>query len=222
MRPFVFINIASSVDGKISDEKRRQLKISCEEDLRRVDRLRAESDAIMVGIGTVLADDPKLTVKSRELRMKRIENGKPENPVRVIVDSRCRIPPNAKVLNEEAKTIVAVSKLADSKKVDALRRRGVDVVVFGESKVDLRALMEYLYDIGIRRVMVEGGGTLNYGLLREGVVDEIYVYYGNMIIGGLKSPTVVDGKSFDPPLRLELISVERVGEGVLTKWRVKT
>ncbi len=222
MRPFVFINIASSVDGKISDERRRQLRISCDEDLRRVDRLRAESDAIMVGIGTVLADDPKLTVKSRELRMWRVKRGMPENPVRVVVDSRCRVPLYAKVLNDEAETIIAVSKLADSKKVDALRRRGIEIVVAGDSRVNLKALMEYLHDRGIRKVMVEGGGTLNYGLLREGLVDEIYVYYGNMIIGGSKSPTLVDGDSFDPPIRLELISVERLGGGVLTKWRVKT
>ncbi len=219
MKPFVFINIASSVDGKISDENRRQIKISCEEDFRRVDRLRAESDAIMVGIGTVLADNPRLTVKSEELRRWRIKQGKPENPIRVVVDSRCRIPLNAKVLNNDAKTIVAVSKLADKSKVEELKERA-EVVCFGESRVDLVALMNYLYEIGIRKVMVEGGATLNYGLLREGLVDEIYVYYGNMIIGGAKAPTVVDGCSFSPPLELELISVEKIGKGVLTRWRV--
>ncbi len=219
MKPFVFINIASSVDGKISDESRRQLRISCEEDFRRVDRLRAESDAIMVGIGTVLADDPRLTVKSKELRRWRVEQGREENPIRVVVDSRCRIPLNARVLSDDAKTIVAVSKLADRNKIERLRKKA-EVVVFGENKVDLTALMEYLYEIGVRRVMVEGGATLNYGLLKEGVVDEIYVYYGNLIIGGAKAPTVVDGLSFSPPIELELISVERLGRGVLTRWRV--
>ncbi len=221
MKPFVFINIAASVDGKISDESRRQLKISCEEDFKRVDRLRAESDAIMVGIGTVLADDPRLTVKSEELRRWRTDQGKPENPIRVVVDSRCRIPLNAKVLNEEARTIVAVSKLADRSKVEELRHKA-EVVIFGESKVDLKALMGYLYEIGVRKVMVEGGATLNYGLLEEGLVDEIYVYYGSMIIGGAKAPTIVDGLSFNPPIELELISVEKLGRGVLTKWKVRS
>jgi len=221
VKPFVFINIAASVDGKISDESRRQLKISCEEDFKRVDRLRAESDAIMVGIGTVLADDPRLTVKSEELRRWRTDQGKPENPIRVVVDSRCRIPLNAKVLNEEARTIVAVSKLADRSKVEELRHKA-EVVIFGESKVDLKALMGYLYEIGVRKVMVEGGATLNYGLLEEGLVDEIYVYYGSMIIGGAKAPTIVDGLSFNPPIELELISVEKLGRGVLTKWKVRS
>ena len=219
MKPFVFINVASSVDGKISDESRRQLRISCEEDFERVDRLRAESDAIMVGIGTVLADDPRLTVKSEELRRKRVEKGLPENPVRVVVDSRCRIPLDAKVLSDDAETVVAVAKVADREKVERLKQKA-KVVVFGESRVDLTALMKYLHEMGVRRVMVEGGATLNYGLFKEGLVDEIYIYYGNMIIGGTNAPTVVDGSSFNPPIELELISVERLGKGVLTRWRV--
>ncbi|HIP25091.1 MAG TPA: 2,5-diamino-6-(ribosylamino)-4(3H)-pyrimidinone 5'-phosphate reductase [Archaeoglobus profundus] len=220
-KPFVFINIAASVDGKISNEQRRQIRISSNEDLRRVDRLRAESDAIMVGIGTVLSDDPKLTVKSEELRLERIKRGLSENPIRVIVDSKCRIPLNAKVLNGEAKTIVAVSRQANKNKVKVLMERGVEVVKFGEKLVDLRELMNYLYNIGVRKVMVEGGATLNYSLLKEKLVDEIYVYYGNIIIGGQNSPTIVDGQSFNPPINLELISVERLGNGVLTKWIVK-
>ncbi|HIP57812.1 MAG TPA: 2,5-diamino-6-(ribosylamino)-4(3H)-pyrimidinone 5'-phosphate reductase [Archaeoglobus profundus] len=220
-KPFVFINIAASVDGKISNEQRRQIRISSNEDLRRVDRLRAESDAIMVGIGTVLSDDPKLTVKSEELRLERIKRCLSENPIRVIVDSKCRIPLNAKVLNDEAKTIVAVSRQANKNKVKVLMERGVEVVEFGEKLVDLRELMNYLYNIGVRKVMVEGGATLNYSLLKEKLVDEIYVYYGNIIIGGQNSPTIVDGQSFNPPINLELISVERLGNGVLTKWIVK-
>ena len=220
-RPFVFINIAASVDGKISNEQRRQIRISSNEDLKRVDKLRAESDAIMVGIGTVLSDDPRLTVKSEKLRLERVERGLSENPIRVIVDSKCRVPLNAKVLNDEAKTIIAVSRQADRNKVKVLMERGVEVVEFGEKLVDLRGLMNYLYNIGVRKVMVEGGATLNYSLLKEKLVDEIYVYYGSIIIGGQKSPTIVDGQSFDPPINLELISVERLGNGVLTKWRVK-
>jgi len=220
MRPFVFINVAASVDGKISNERRERVRISCQEDLRRVDRLRAESDAVMVGIGTVISDNPRLTVKDPDLRRMRVMRGLEENPIRVVVDSRCRIPPNARILDGSARTIVAVSELADESRVRLIRDKA-EVVRFGRERVDLRRLMEYLYDLGVRRVMVEGGARLNYGLLKERLVDEIYVYYGNMIIGGESSPTVVDGSSFDPPLGLELISVEKLGRGVLTKWRVK-
>jgi len=220
VRPFVFVNIASSIDGKISNEKRIRLRISCDEDLKRVDKLRAESDAIMVGIGTVLADDPRLTVKSEELRARRLAEGKSENPIRVVVDSKCRIPVNARILSDEARTIVAVSKSADKNRIDQISKRA-EVVIFGNDKVDLKALMRYLYEIGVQKLMVEGGGTLINSLLREKLVDEIYIYYAPIIIGGEKSPTICNGKSFENPIKLELVSIERLGEGLLMRWIVR-
>ncbi|AEA46941.1 2,5-diamino-6-(ribosylamino)-4(3H)-pyrimidinone 5'-phosphate reductase [Archaeoglobus veneficus] len=217
MRPHVFINVAASADGRISDESRRQIRISCEEDMQRVDRLRAESDAIVVGIGTVLSDDPRLTVKSQALREERVKNGRTPNPLRVVVDSRARTPLNARVLDGEAETLVAVSDLADEERVAALREKA-SVFVAGQEKVDLRALMEYLYSIGVRRVMVEGGARLNHSLIAEGLVDEIMVYYGGMIIGN--GPCIADGPSFKPPVPLELVRVSRLGSGVLAVWKV--
>ncbi|MCS7130952.1 MAG: 2,5-diamino-6-(ribosylamino)-4(3H)-pyrimidinone 5'-phosphate reductase [Archaeoglobaceae archaeon] len=214
MRPYVFVNIASSLDGKISDETRKQVRISCKEDLRRVDELRASADAIMVGIGTILSDNPKLNVKSEELRKKRILEGKEENPIKVVVDSRCRIPENAEVFN--SKVILAVSKLADKEKVERINKKA-EVVAFGEEKVDLKALLEYLYKKGVRKLMVEGGGTLISSLLREDLVDEMFIYYAPIIIGGEKSPTICDGNSFNPALRMKIVSVERFGEGVLLR-----
>ncbi len=220
MKPFVFINVAASVDGKISNERRVQLRISSKEDMERVDRLRAESDAIMVGIGTVLADNPRLTVKSEKLRKKRILEGKPENPLRVVVDSRARIPEDALILNGEAETLLAVSKKAELDRLKKLQEKAM-IFVSGEDRVDLRELMEFLYHIGVRRLMVEGGGELIASLFREGLVDEIYVYYGNMIIAGKNSPTIADGKSLDEPAELELLEVKKLGSGILTRWRVK-
>lgn len=220
MKPFVFINVAASVDGKISNERRVQLRISSKEDMERVDRLRAESDAIMVGIGTVLADNPRLTVKSEELRKKRVLEGKPENPLRVVVDSRARIPEDALILNDEAETLLAVSKKAELDRLKKLQERAM-IFVSGEDRVDLRELMEFLYHIGVRRLMVEGGGELIASLFREGLVDEIYVYYGNMIIAGKNSPTIADGESLDEPAELELLEVKKLGSGILTRWKVK-
>lgn len=210
MRPYVLINVAASLDGKISDESRRQFRISCREDLRIVDELRAKSDAIMVGIGTVLADDPRLTVKSEELRRKRIKEGKDENPTRVVVDSRCRIPANSKVLNNEAKTIVAVSKAADESRIREISKRA-EVVVFGEDKVDLSEMLRYLSSIGVERLMVEGGGTLISSLIANKLVDEMRIYYAPMIIGGSKSPTICDGNS--KVVRCTIERIEKVGEG---------
>lgn len=216
MRPHVFVNLAASIDGKISDESRKQLRISCEDDLRRVDELRAHADAIMVGIGTILADDPRLNVKSEELRRKRVLEGKSENPLKVVVDSRCRIPENAKVF--EGEVIVAVSKLAEKERVERIAKKA-EVVVLGEEKVDLKQLMKYLYERGIRRLMVEGGGTLISSLIREGLVDEIFVYFAPILIGGEKSPTICDGRSFEKPIRFEIAKVKRLGEGILVHLR---
>ncbi|MDI9610911.1 MAG: 2,5-diamino-6-(ribosylamino)-4(3H)-pyrimidinone 5'-phosphate reductase [Archaeoglobales archaeon] len=217
MKPHVLVNVASSLDGKISDETRKQLRISCKEDLQRVDELRAEADAIMVGIGTILADNPKLNVKSKELRDKRLLEGKTENPIKVVVDSKCRIPEDAEVFN--GKVIVAVSKLADLNRVEKISKKA-EVVVFGKEKVDLKALLEDLYNKGVRKLMVEGGGTLISSLLKEGFVDEIFIYYAPIIIGGAKSPTICDGSSFSAPLKVEIVSVERLGEGLLLHLRV--
>ncbi len=216
MKPFVFVNIAASLDGKISDESRRQVRISCDEDMKRVDELRASSDAIMVGIGTVLADDPRLTVKDGKLREKRVKEGKPPNPLRVVVDSRCRVPLGAKILNGEAKTVIAVSRRADKSRIEEVSKYA-EVVVCGEEKVDLAELLERLYDMGVRKLMVEGGGTLVSSLIRHRLVDEMYIYYAPMFIGGASSPTICDGKSFDEPIKVSLKSVESLGEGILVK-----
>ncbi len=221
MRPFVLINIASSLDGKISNENREQIKISSQEDFEVVDRLRAESDAIMVGIGTVLSDDPRLTVKNDLLKRKRLRKGKSVNPLRVVVDSKCRIPLNSKILNDEADTLIAVTEKADKKRVEEVKKRA-EVFVAGNEKVDLKMLLNYLYKKkGIEKLMVEGGGELNYSLIKEELVDEIRIFYSGMIIGGKNSPTPVDGFSFSIPLRAKLKSFEVLGNGIAVVWSLR-
>jgi Pyrimidine reductase, riboflavin biosynthesis len=158
MRPFVFVNIAMSADGKISTRERRQMRISGNEDYSRVDRIKAESDAIMVGIGTVLADNPSLTVKSPELRAGRRAAGEDENPIRVVVDSRGRIPLDADILQKgSGKRVVAVSREALPGTVETLRQHAT-VVLAGDETVDLGILLDELYRQGVRRLMVEGAG----------------------------------------------------------------
>nr|WP_287262125.1 2,5-diamino-6-(ribosylamino)-4(3H)-pyrimidinone 5'-phosphate reductase [Methanothrix sp.] len=218
MRPYVLINSAMSADGKISSFLRRQVRISGSEDLLRVERLRAESDAVMVGVGTVIADDPTLRVKSEALRSWRLERGVPENPLRIVADSRARTPPEARVLGPGC--IVAVSRYAPEDRLKELSER-CEIAICGEDRVDLRELLEMLYRRGVRRLMVEGGGTLNWSLIEQGLVDEICVFVGPMVIGGQDAPTLVDGRGFPENFqRLELESAERIDDGLLLKWRV--
>jgi 2,5-diamino-6-(ribosylamino)-4(3H)-pyrimidinone 5'-phosphate reductase len=223
MRPCVVVNVAMSADGKLSTRERRQVKISGEQDFARVDRLKAGCDAIMVGIGTVLADNPSLTVKSEECRDQRRDRRADIHPVRIVVDSAARIPIDAKVLHkEEGKRIVAVTEDADPARVAALKPYAT-VIAAGTGKVDLPRLFDMLGDMGIQRLMVEGGGTLIEGLVRADLVDEIYTYVGNIIIGGKDAPTLADGEGFvkESDFRhLTLIEARKMETGVLLHWLV--
>lgn len=218
-RPFVFINSAMSADGKISSFEHSQVRISGQADKARVDLLRAESDAIMVGVGTVLADDPSLRVKSQSSRQARRMKGWREDPLRIIADSLARTPPSAKILGPGC--IVGVTSSAPQQRLERLSSTRSEIIVCGKERVDLAELFSQLFDRGVKRLMVEGGATLNWSLLNLGLVDEIYVYMGAMIIGGENAPTLVDGPGFKEHFpRLTLCSVQRLDEGVLLKWRV--
>jgi 2,5-diamino-6-(ribosylamino)-4(3H)-pyrimidinone 5'-phosphate reductase len=223
MRPHVIVNVAMSADGKISTKERRQVRISGLKDFARVDRLKAGCDAIMVGIGTVLADDPSLTVKSEECREYRRKHGWDDNPVRVVVDSSGRTPQDSSFLNKgQGKRVVAVSKKADPDTLSLLRKKAT-VIILGENEVDLFFLLDNLGAMGIRRIMVEGGGTLIAALIRAGLVDEIYTFIGNIIIGGRDAPTFADGEGFiheSSFTRLRLLDATRIEEGILLHWIV--
>jgi 2,5-diamino-6-(ribosylamino)-4(3H)-pyrimidinone 5'-phosphate reductase len=224
MRPSVVVNVAMSADGKLSTRERRQVKISGAEDFARVDRLKTDCDAVMVGIGTVLADDPSLTVKNPDLKSQRQQEGKAEHPVRVVIDSRARITPDAAVLNKgDGLRVVAVSRRADPIRVDGLRAKAT-VIVAGETEVDLSQVLDELGAMGIRRLMVEGGGTLIAGLVRARLVDEIYTYIGSIVIGGKDAPTLADGPGWTKETefaRLVLAEVTRMDDGILIHWTVK-
>ena len=176
-RPFVFINSAMSADGKISSFEHSQVRISGQADKARVDLLRAESDAIMVGVGTVLADDPSLRVKSQSSREARRTKGWPEDPLRIIADSRARTPPSAKILGPGC--IVAVTSSAPQERLDRLSSTKSEIIVCGKERVDLTELFSQLFDRGVKRLMVEGGATLNWSLLNLGLVDETLCLHGS-------------------------------------------
>ena len=223
MRPYVVVNIAMSADGKISTRERRQVRISGAQDFNRVDRLKAGCDAIMVGIGTVLADDPSLTVKSEECLNYRRKQGWDEHPLRVVVDSTGSTPSNASILHKgEGKRVVAVSGRADTKKISVLEKKAT-ILVSGKDEVDLGILMDELGTMGVRRLVVEGGGTLIAGLMKAGLVNEIFTYIGNIIIGGKDSPTITDGEGFIKEsefARLTLLDTRRIDNGILLHWKV--
>lgn len=218
----VIINGAMTVDGKIATAS-GDSRISSKQDLVRVHRLRASVDAIVVGISTILADDPRLTV--------RLARGK--NPIRVIVDSKGRIPLDSQILQtaSKVKTIVAVTDQAPADKIQKIEGMGAQVLVISAGKegqnaavprgVNLKELFLILKKSGLKRILVEGGGELNWSLLRLGLVDELVVTVAPKIAGGRLAITLAEGDGFDriaQGIQLKLGKVERkknTGELVL-------
>jgi 2,5-diamino-6-(ribosylamino)-4(3H)-pyrimidinone 5'-phosphate reductase len=209
-----------SADGKLSSRRREQIAISGPEDFERVDALRAESDAVMVGVGTVLADDPHLTLDDEERIRDRAGRGESPHPARVVADSRARTPPDARIVDDSATTHLLASEAAPSERIEALSERGVEVVVAGAERVDLAEALSALEDRGIDRLMVEGGGELIFSLFEAGLVDELSTFVGPTVIGGREAPTLADGEGFvEEFFELDLTSVDRMDRGVLLRWR---
>ncbi len=214
MKPYVILNAAMTLDGKIAT-KTGSSEISGQEDLTRVHKLRKEVDAIMVGINTLLVDDPRLTIH-------KLPGEKSDNPVRIVVDSRGRTPFDARILNDEAPTIIALSEIADPEKLEILGKKA-ETVVCGKERVDLKILMENLFQKGIKTLMLEGGSTLNYSMLREGLVDEVRVCVAPMIAGGKDAKTLVDGEGVDlmkDAVKLNLKKSYKLGEDLILEYKV--
>ncbi|WIV66150.1 2,5-diamino-6-(ribosylamino)-4(3H)-pyrimidinone 5'-phosphate reductase [Natrialbaceae archaeon AArc-T1-2] len=218
----VVVNAAMSADGKLSSKRREQLAISGSEDFDRVDRLRADSDAVVVGVGTVLADDPHLTLDDPARRTRRREVGEPDQPARVVVDSRARTPADAQVLDDAASTYLLVSEAARRKRRAELARDGLEFVTAGEDRVDLPQAFAALEREGLERLMVEGGGELIFSLFEAGLVDRCSVFVGPMIIGGSEAPTLADGEGFLEEFpELELAGLEQLDDGVVLHWDIE-
>jgi len=218
----VVVNAAMSADGKLSTHQREQIAISGEADFDRVDQLRAESDAVMVGVGTVLADDPSLTLDDPERQRAREDRGQPPNPARVVADSRVRTPPNARILDDEALTYLLVSEAAPTDFVEQMEDAGATVIATGEDRVDLVTALAKLEGDGVEQLMIEGGGEVIFSLFEHGLVDELSVFVGPNVIGGRDAPTLADGDGFVENFpSLELHDVEQLDDGVLLRWTVE-
>ncbi len=198
LRPYVILNVAMTIDGKTDTIARRGAIISSELDKERVDRLRASSDAVMVGGHTLLGDDPRLVVRSPELRKERLERGMGENPIKVAIVTKADLALESRFLNYgPARIIIFTTSQTSEAQIDALRKRNVQVVVFGEKRVDLVAALDELGKVGVKNLLVEGGGTLNEELLMQDLVDEINVYVAPMIFGGASAPTFASGPGLE-------------------------
>lgn len=209
----VVVNVAMSLDGKLSSVARDRIRLSGPADTKRVHRVRATCDAVGVGIGTVLADDPSLTVRSTDSS----GSSRPQ-PTRVVFDSRARTPPDASVVDGRAPSIILASERAPTSRVRELEDTGVKVISAGTDRVDLESGVAALEDRGISKLLIEGGGELIFSVIDAGLVTELTIYIDPVVIGGRDAPTVADGDGFLGAFpRYELTDIERIDDGVLLR-----
>ena len=223
MKPFVFINCAMSLDGKISTTERRQVRISNDADMERVDELRATADAVLVGMNTAIGDDPKLTVKSEGLREGRKKKGLPENPIKVAMGRIDGLNLDSDFMSYgNSKIVLFTSEDSDASKVEELKNRAEIFILPGE-RPRPEDVVTMLASLGVKRLMIEGGGRINFEFLKAGLVDEVYVAVAPRIFGGESAPTLADGDGFKEgkEVNLELIGEEKLGEVLVLKYRVK-
>jgi len=188
-RPFIILKTGMSLDGKIATRSGDSRWITSEESRAYVHQIRDQVDAIMVGIGTILKDDPQLTT--------RLPNGQGKDPIRVIVDSSAQIPLSCKVLTQDspAQTIIATTTKASPEKVDLLAAKGVRVLVIEEKNghVSMHKLMEELGKLEISSLLVEGGSSINGAVIRDKLVDKVFFFIAPQIIGGESAPSPIGG-----------------------------
>lgn len=178
-----------SIDGKIST-RNNDSSISSKMDFVRVHKLRSSVDGIVIGISTVLKDNPMLNVRY-------FTNGT-KNPTRIIIDSNARIPLDSRIIKSSKKiqTIIAVTHNASSKKVKEIENKGARVLVTGNGKVSIRKLFQKLERMGLRKILVEGGGEINWSVIKLGIINELIVTISPLVIGGRDAKTLVEGEGF--------------------------
>ncbi|MHC0036030.1 bifunctional diaminohydroxyphosphoribosylaminopyrimidine deaminase/5-amino-6-(5-phosphoribosylamino)uracil reductase RibD [Pseudoneobacillus sp. C159] len=212
--PFVISKVAMTLDGKIATNNGHSKWITGEESRYNVHRLRNEVDAILVGIGTVLADNPMLTT--------RLETGG-KNPIRIVLDTALRMDENAKIVDcSEAKTwiVTAAGNVDVSEKIKTLEKKGVEFIYVPVSKVglDLSVLMNTLYEKGITDILVEGGSEVNGSFLRAGLINKFFIYMAPKVLGGRDSLTPFAGEdidTMDQALDVSIHSIENYGDDIL-------
>ena len=216
--PFVSLKMAETLDGKIATISGDSKWVTGEPARNYVHKLRSEVDAVMVGVNTVLRDDPLLTCRSGK---------KPHRqPIRIIVDSKLRLPSQMKVFSNHSPVIIAAVTDSPKRKVEAFEKKGVRILTIREKsgKVDLRALMKRLAkEFGITNLMIEGGGELAASALNEGLVDKCLFFISPSIIGGRDAITPVEGEgiaSMSKAIRLKDVRLKRFGEDILVEGYV--
>ncbi len=223
--PFVYINVATTADGKLAPANRHFVPFGSKRDQQLLLELRARADAVMSGARTVGPMPVNLGPGPAKYRRMRLRKGLPEYNLRVVVSGSGNLNPRAELFRHRFSPIVVlVSGRAPEAKLRQLREVADEVKAFGENQLDFTAALRWLRKRwGVKRLLCEGGGEVNAGLFEEGLVNEVYHTLCPLVFGGRDAPTMADGSGF-PALgsaaRLKLKSLKRVGDELFLVWRV--
>lgn len=223
-RPFVFLCTGMSLDGKIATSERKQTEIATNDDKEMMYECRIKADAVMVGGNTLLLDDPGLTVKTLERQEERQSFGKTKDPYKVaIISDVTNVELHGDFFDRgDTKIIIFTTERSPKSKVAKLQKK-CHVYIHGKQKVNLKRALSKLYDLGVKSLMVEGGGELIFSLLENNLVDEISLKIGNLIIGGRNSSTFCDGEGFKQKTakKVKLIDLIKRENYLILKYKVE-
>jgi diaminohydroxyphosphoribosylaminopyrimidine deaminase/5-amino-6-(5-phosphoribosylamino)uracil reductase len=209
--PFVILKVAATLDGKIATREGDSKWISGETSRRFVHRLRDEVDGVLVGIGTVLRDDPQLTARTKGGR----------DPCRIVLDSQLKIPEEAKVFGDSpTKVIIAATEAAPKDKKARLEKRGIRVLTLEseEGRIDLKSCLSKLGESGMMSLMVEGGNQVNGSFLDKGLIDKLLLFLSPRLIGDPQAPGIFGGRGISKlqdAIPLKEMKARRIGEDIL-------
>jgi 5-amino-6-(5-phosphoribosylamino)uracil reductase len=219
-RPYVLLSVAMSVDGCIDDASGTRLILSNEADLDRVDEVRAGSDAILVGAGTIRRDNPALLVRSGARRSGRVARGLPASPARVALTASGDLDRSARFFTagEGARLVYVPAGAADRVRERLGGAGGAEVVAAGDPRVDLPAVLADLAARGVRRLMVEGGGSVLAQFLAQGLADELDLVVAPLFVGDPAAPRITGAGAGTPRGRMHLAEVRLIGDVVLMRY----
>ncbi|UCG52725.1 MAG: dihydrofolate reductase family protein [Candidatus Latescibacterota bacterium] len=221
-RPHVSINMAMSADGKVSTYKRETFSLGSAKDRYLMDVLRAKSDAVVIGARTLQLDGWAIRIRYAEIQKKRIEKGLTPHPLNVVLSTDLDLPAKREFFtHRETGKLIITTRSASATRVRRFEKLA-EVAVLPRKRIRPQDALDVLSKRGAKRVLVEGGGPLNYAFFKANLVDEIYITVTPRILGGTDAPTVADGKGFllDTHPRLELVSSRRSGDEVFLRYRV--